>query len=855
MSKIIIPSIAVLAFTMAGIFAADPTPGTENDWSIELQGFCAKGTAPFFIYARESNGQWLAAVVSSRRRYNTAWHAVDLAKLPIKDGKLKGAVTINIVPDTWVPSNHESFPIVVELDATSPKPGTMEGTWKITSVGSTDGSGENFGKKGKLVATSKPEPAQTLSDKVTFTMNMPGSVIGGDPKYGERAMSLIVGCEDGKGVAGMWAGVMGSATPFPIEADTVRYGSHSLRGKCSYPSKTLDGEDANYVVEFDCSILSDLLAGRYTATISVAGRPAVVKRGGFEGKRSAGINMPAFDPRPWWSPAKNFKEVQAGEHPRLLFRESDLPMLRKRAKTPEGKAILAHLRLTLDGKNGDTMPVAYNPEVGPVNEDGGGPFPAKAPMGSFTIGHVAGYGLLYQVTGEKKYADLGKQCFEKAMAGYRDVDRRYSFQGPENPFRGGTALAWMAVGFDLCYDGWDTATRKRAAEAIGDYKGILRIGQPPVTLENLVRGTMPPFSNHYGPMVGGGAMALLAVVKEPGVDQARIKKLLGAAESSMRRNLTEGFGDGGFFAEGDGTGSMSSQLSFLSALQAWRSVLGRDYINVERPNARMLTLKWIYLTVVRGGKPDFWPVRGAYGHNVWARGGLSGAGYFAIGIANVTDEQRAAMKWYYNKFLLAPDTEAGVPYDTVGRYPHFSVCSFINWPFEMKERNPAEVLPLCYRDSIKGFYAWRNRWQDENDIVISTLLSQTQGYMKARADGGLSIAAFGKKISWGRIRGGTKYWWSSPRGHASVLTVDDGTTTGIDFTRAGGVDALLVTTSIVEGNQVDQQMKLGNTTLYFLFLTADGKKPTVSVKDDKAVIGKQTVTLNDGNICFGVTAP
>ena len=60
-------------------------------------------------------------------------------------------------------------------------------------------------------------------------------------------------------------------------------------------------------------------------------------------------------------------------------------------------------------------------------------------------------------------------------------------------------------------------------------------------------------------------MALLAVLDEPGVDQVRIRKLLPASEISMMRNLSEGFGDGGFFAEGDGTGSISSQLSFLPA--------------------------------------------------------------------------------------------------------------------------------------------------------------------------------------------------------------------------------------------------------------------------------------------------
>ena len=269
----------------------------------------------------------------------------------------------------------------------------------------------------------------------------------------------------------------------------------------------------------------------------------------------------------------------------------------------------------------------------------------------------------------------------------------------------------------------------------------------------------------------------------------------------------------------------------------------------------MLTLKWIYQTIVRGGKPDFWPIRGAYPHVVWERGDKSGAGYFAIGMGNVTDDQKSAMKWYYDKFLLGSDTREGFPYDTASRYPQISVCAFVNWPFDLAERNPAEVLPLCYRDSIKGFYAWRSRWQDENDIVISTLLSPTEGYMKSRADGSLAIAAFGKKQNWGKIGGATKYWWTSPRGTASVLTTQDGTTLGVDFTKASGVDGLLVTNNIDGDNHADRQVKLGETTLYFLCLSGGGRKPVVTVEGDKAVVGQQTISLKDGNISFGVAVP
>ena len=76
------------------------------------------------------------------------------------------------------------------------------------------------------------------------------------------------------------------------------------------------------------------------------------------------------------------------------------------------------------------------------------------------------------LTGEKKYAEFGRQCFEKSLAGQRDRDDRYSFMGPGGPLRAGPSLGWHAVGYDLCYDGWDAATREKFGRAIAEFMGL-----------------------------------------------------------------------------------------------------------------------------------------------------------------------------------------------------------------------------------------------------------------------------------------------------------------------------------------------------------------------------------------------
>lgn len=75
---------------------------------------------------------------------------------------------------------------------------------------------------------------------------------------------------------------------------------------------------------------------------------------------------------------------------------------------------------------------------------------------------------MYQLTGDKKYAQLGRECFEKAWAGVRDSDSeaRYSWVAPGGMLRAGPTLGWYALGYDLCADGWDADFRQKVAAAI-----------------------------------------------------------------------------------------------------------------------------------------------------------------------------------------------------------------------------------------------------------------------------------------------------------------------------------------------------------------------------------------------------
>jgi hypothetical protein len=350
--------------------------------------------------------------------------------------------------------------------------------------------------------------------------------------------------------------------------------------------------------------------------------------------------------------------------------------------------------------------------------------------------------------------------------------------------------------------------------------------------------------------VGGAALVALALDREPWADQARLDALRETAGWGIVRNLAEGFGDGGFFAEGDGTGSMASQIVFLSALSAWRNAAGRDFIASPRPNARMLTLKWVYQTVFRAGRPEFWPVRGGYGHNVWARPGMSGAAYFALGLGAVPPPERAALAWCYERFLAAADAAAGTPFDTASLYPQYAVAAFVHWPVGEPTLDPRAVLPHAYRDAVAGFYGWRDRWQDGDDTVITVLTNPVRGYMGAPADAAFAIHSRGRRLTWGRVtEGPVRHWSMSPRGETSALTLADGTAFGVDFTGVSGAEILLVTTGPAGGAGV--RLPSGEV-LTFFFPTAE-RAPDLRVEGDAAVAGRQRIHVEDGRIRFGVT--
>ncbi len=555
--------------------------------------------------------------------------------------------------------------------------------------------------------------------------------------------------------------------------------------------------------------------------------------------------------QPWPTPVVDHVPVAAGEHPRLFLRRCDLPALRERAQTPEGQALLARLRVQLNGSDGRSLPEARRSPEPPF---GDGSRPIRQPIGALSLSHPMGYGFLYQITGDQHYADLAAAAMQLILDGYRDRDDqgRYSFIKPSGALRAGPSLGWVAAGYDMAYDGWDPAFRRTVAQAIEHYNGDGGHDHDRgITLSGLTRARMrhyshPPQSNHWGMQVGGAALALMAITGDPEIDdQDHIDALLAHSRNAMRRVLNIGFGNTGYFAEGDGCGSMASHIVLLSALQAWRVSQGLDYFQA-RPNASWTSLKYVFLTVPPGSSPEAlrhgFPTRGGYPHNVWDRfTGLSGAGYFAIGYGAVNPVERLPLWWFYNTHLRQFDEQRRAPWDSTSPYPHHTVLAFINTPFGAPLVNPQEVLPRAIRDHRYGFFAFRNRWQDRNDILITQLTQQAWQRFRHGPEEEMTVWHHGQREYWGTIPTPVETYRSSADGSA-IIGNDSHRWMIIDFSGASGANGLLIE---VNGRAAsDQVLSLAGHRLAIRHLGPGGA--TAQVDDGQLIIGNQRLQWQDG---------
>lgn len=423
--------------------------------------------------------------------------------------------------------------------------------------------------------------------------------------------------------------------------------------------------------------------------------------GTFRGQPISGSAHGSLADQPWPAPVADWKPLERGEHPRIMFRKSDLEHIRQRAATPTGQRIVARMKALLGG--GESMPA-----------------PAD-----YTLGHAVGFGMLYQLTGEQKYADLAQGCVQLSLDGTLDDDQRYSFQHPGGKLRGGPSTAHVALAYDLCYHAWPEDFRKEVAAAIQEKlwnpdapKGPLDRAEPTGgdLVFNTGGGQHSPQSNHYGAWNGGGGLAALAIMGDPGTDDAITQRVHRVFLQRGQRALEVGYGDSGWFFEGHHGGRLNFNTGLAEYLAALRTANGLELVRGFE-GGDYLTTKWLYELTRQRGKIQT-VNRGIYAGHGFRQSGWSGSGDFALGFAHTPPEHNPAILWFY-QHVIQPGPAGETMFDSIDP-PSRAAWALVNWPIQAEPVNPGNILPKYLVDPKADYFLLRSGWSDDgNDWVLA----------------------------------------------------------------------------------------------------------------------------------------
>ena len=217
--------------------------------------------------------------------------------------------------------------------------------------------------------------------------------------------------------------------------------------------------------------------GEYTVSLKSVGDGKY--RGNYKGRYfdlpiegvAVGMKLPKRRPlKAGWTP------IEPGEHPRLLFRKSDLPRLRAKLNTPLGKA--AFRQLLNAARRGRTY--------------------------GLSIRHAA-LGLLYQLTGDERYAIEAIAVTKEQMA-----EKGFGFNALGQIW--GPRWSNTALAYDMCYDVWPEAFKQEVRTYL--YKGSFAASTKMCQFS--VCANSHPCSNYFSPIVGGGSFMALNYWLDPG---------------------------------------------------------------------------------------------------------------------------------------------------------------------------------------------------------------------------------------------------------------------------------------------------------------------------------------------------
>ncbi len=189
-----------------------------------------------------------------------------------------------------------------------------------------------------------------------------------------------------------------------------------------------------------------------------------------------------------------------------------------------------------------------------------------------------------------------------------------------------------------------------------------------------------------------------------------LSNYLPIAERNIERYLNIALGDRAFGTEGD-LYTRESIYAILPFIQAQKNVLDRDFVTGS--SAEWILPHYAMRMVEKDGKV----YASSYGrHRIAPDGSL-----FALGLNTVPEKFLPGIIWMFDRYLTwNGDRSFGVE----ELLPHTAIYALTGYRDDIEAKNPVEVFGNTLTDEQKGFFVFRDRWQDKNDFVASIYLKR-----------------------------------------------------------------------------------------------------------------------------------
>ncbi len=322
-----------------------------------------------------------------------------------------------------------------------------------------------------LAVAAGPGQAESGSERQLegqWTLVLEGAVAqlvrrDGSPGSGEsQALQLDTEMRDGR-----WERLIGMAPTF-------NRGHH--RGRVLSWTPTESGLRMGIEMNIACDPW--VLGGRGLYEVELTWQDEGRLEGTFAGTFGGGYGQPeAMRGRAWaqqTSPPprrEGHQPIAPGEHPRILFRKSDIPRIKQRRKHPVCKAAWERIRSARDD--------------------------------------AVCLGVMYQLTGDRTYADKARPIVWK-----RTKERGSGSHSTGHVW--GERLADVALAYDLCQDAWDEEFKAKIVGYIDWITG--RLIYRPSSVSPKVNWS--PNSNYHNFLRGGAAIGSLALMTDAGPEPA-----------------------------------------------------------------------------------------------------------------------------------------------------------------------------------------------------------------------------------------------------------------------------------------------------------------------------------------------